>query len=51
VQPRESEPPRPGLTVSAKDDADLVQAALDGDKESLGVLIQRHWPTAIFLAS
>jgi RNA polymerase sigma factor (sigma-70 family) len=51
VQARESEPPRPGLTVSAKDDADLVQAALDGDKESLGVLIQRHWPTAIFLAS
>jgi hypothetical protein len=51
VEPRESEPPRPVLTVSARDDADLVQAALDGDKESLGILIQRHWPTAIFLAA
>jgi bifunctional nuclease len=47
VEPGESEPPRP----VAGNDADLVQAALDGDKESLGVLIQRHWPTAIFLAA
>ncbi len=32
-------------------DADLVKAALAGDRESLGTLIQRHWQTAIFLAA
>jgi len=28
-----------------------VQAALLGDKESLGRLVQRHWQTAVFLAA
>jgi RNA polymerase sigma factor (sigma-70 family) len=31
-------------------DAALVRAALLGDKESLGRLLQRHWQTAVFLA-
>jgi len=35
----------------AQSDADLVKAALAGDKESLGTLIKRHWQTAIFLAA
>lgn len=32
-------------------DADLVRAALRGDKESLGRLVARHWQTAVFLAA
>ena len=32
-------------------DPDLVQAALNGDKNSFGMLIQRHWPTAVCLAT
>jgi RNA polymerase sigma factor (sigma-70 family) len=32
-------------------DADLVHAALLGDKEALGGLVQRHWQTAVFLAA
>jgi len=28
-----------------------VRAALAGDKDSLGLLIQRHWQTAVFLAA
>jgi RNA polymerase sigma factor (sigma-70 family) len=36
---------------SVSSDADLVRAALTGDKDSLGALIQRHWPTAVFLAA
>lgn len=32
-------------------DADLVRAALLGDKESLGRLVRRHWHTASFLAT
>ena len=32
-------------------DADLVRAALTGDKESFGRLVQRHWQTALFLAT
>lgn len=38
------------VTPSASD-ADLVHAALLGDKESLGELVQRHWKTAVFLAA
>lgn len=37
-------------TPSASD-AELVHAALLGDKESLGKLVQRHWQTAVFLAA
>jgi RNA polymerase sigma factor (sigma-70 family) len=36
---------------SAVPDADLVAAALLGDKEALGSLVQRHWQTAVFLAA
>jgi RNA polymerase sigma factor (sigma-70 family) len=32
-------------------DADLVRTALLGDKDALGVLIRRHWQTALFLAA
>jgi RNA polymerase sigma factor (sigma-70 family) len=32
-------------------DADLVRAALNGDKDSFGVLIQRHWQTAVCLSA
>jgi RNA polymerase sigma factor (sigma-70 family) len=32
-------------------DADLVRAALLGDKDALGRLVQRHWQTAVFLAA
>jgi DNA-directed RNA polymerase specialized sigma24 family protein len=37
--------------LSAASDADLVRAALLGDKESLGALVLRHWQTAVFLAA
>jgi len=37
--------------VEASSDADLVQAALNGDKDSFGTLIQRHWQTAVCLAT
>ncbi|HET7017471.1 MAG TPA: bifunctional nuclease domain-containing protein [Streptosporangiaceae bacterium] len=37
--------------MEASSDADLVQAALNGDKESFGTLIQRHWQTAVCLAT
>jgi uncharacterized protein len=36
---------------SAASDADLVRAALLGDKESFGTLVLRHWQTAVFLAA
>jgi uncharacterized protein len=35
----------------APTDAELVRCALAGDKERLGELILRHWPTANFLAT
>ncbi len=37
--------------MEASSDAELVLAALGGDKESFGTLIQRHWPTAVCLAT
>jgi RNA polymerase sigma factor (sigma-70 family) len=37
--------------VEASSDADLVRAALGGDKESFGTLIRRHWTTALCLAT
>ncbi|HEY3908172.1 MAG TPA: bifunctional nuclease domain-containing protein [Streptosporangiaceae bacterium] len=37
--------------MKASSDAELVLAALDGDKESFGTLIQRHWQTAVCLAT
>ena len=41
----------PRAAAASARDADLVQAALRGDKESLGRLVQRHWQTAVFLAA
>lgn len=41
---RESGEPR-------RPDAELVRAALDGAREPLAELIQRHWPAAVFLAA
>lgn len=35
----------------SRSDADLVRAALAGDKDALGRLVQRHWQTAVFLAT
>lgn len=42
---------QPYAATSSASDADLVHAALLGDKESLGRLVQRHWQTAVFLAA
>ena len=42
---------QPRAATSSAPDADLVRAALLGDKESLGRLVQRHWQTAVFLAA
>ncbi len=39
------------LTDTALTDTVLVRAALLGDKEALGALIQRHWQMAVFLAA
>jgi len=47
VEPCRQSRPDPG----SASDADLVRAALLGDKESLGTLVQRHWQTAVFLAA
>lgn len=38
-------------TDTVPTDTVLVHAALLGDKESLGALIQRHWQLAVFLAA
>lgn len=35
----------------ARPDAELVRLALAGPREPLAELIQRHWPTAVFLAA
>jgi len=37
--------------VEASSDADLVRAALGGDKESFGTLVRRHWQIALCLAT
>lgn len=37
--------------VDTTPDAELVQAARTGDKDAFGVLIQRHWQTAVSLAT
>jgi RNA polymerase sigma factor (sigma-70 family) len=36
---------------TARPDAELVRAALGGDREPLGELLVRHWNTAVFLAA
>jgi RNA polymerase sigma factor (sigma-70 family) len=45
------EPAQPRAAARLASDTDLVRAALLGDKESLGRLVQRHWQTAVFLAA
>jgi RNA polymerase sigma factor (sigma-70 family) len=37
--------------VEPASDADLVRAARSGDKQAFGVLVQRHWRTAVCLAT
>jgi RNA polymerase sigma factor (sigma-70 family) len=39
-----------GQAKSGKSDADLVREALQGLREPIGELVQRHWDTAVFLA-
>jgi len=40
-----------GFSGPGKSDADLVHAALVGDRESLAELLCRHWDAAVFLAA
>jgi len=42
---------QPRLAAPSAADAELVRAALLGDKDSFGWLVQRHWRTAVFLAA
>lgn len=40
-----------GFSEPGESDADLVKAALGGDRELLAELLRRHWDTAVFLAA
>jgi RNA polymerase sigma factor (sigma-70 family) len=40
-----------GFSEPGRSDADLVKAALGGDRDLLAELLRRHWDTAVFLAA